>query len=997
MTLAQQQKTIAAADCDVAFDNLTRQLYATDASIYRIEPMGVAFPRQARQAGSIIQAAVQAGVAIIPRGAGTGLVGGAIGDGLIVDFARHNRQITDLNLEKRTVRVGAGVVLDPLNSFLKPHGFCFGPDVATSSRATLGGMIANNSSGARVPVHGTTADHVRALEIVLSDGRIETIGPGHDTLRPQRQLIANLVRQHAPQIAERMPPGLLKRWPGYGLDRWLREPDNLNDILAGSEGTLAAIMSAELKIVPLPRQKGLGLIFFASVAQAMQATVELLDLKPAALEHIDRVLFDQTKGQRAFQAARALLELDSKPCESILLVEFFDAVADRLTALAGKRLGLRTTLLKNHAEMNLVWSLRKAGLSLLTGRPGDAKPVTGLEDTAVRPEQLPAYVASLESLMKPLGLQACYYGHAAAGLLHVRPVLDLHSADDLKKFRQLTDQVSALVRQFKGSLAAEHGVGIARTEYLPAHLGEALLGVLREIKAAFDPQNRFNPGKIISDGRFKIDTHLRLGAGQELKLPFTPMLAFAARDGSFVRNLEQCNGCGGCRKEAPTMCPTFQATGEEIMSTRGRANAIRAALELRLIQSGDMLRSAELEAALSNCLSCKACTAECPSNVNLALLKAELLHARHRRDGWPWRERLLSSVDALGKLGCLTPALANASLNWRWLRHIMSKCLGIASKRPLPPYATERFDHWFARRPAGRASGAGRGTVILWDDTFVRYHEPHIGQAAVALLEAAGFAVRLARGRKCCGRPAFSQGNLDKAASLGRHNLALLDPLAQTRQSSDLESERRFAALSSFRRLESRRSGFLVREQGHLEQAALNCQSEIRNPKSEIPILFLEPSCYSMFVGDYRELNLPGAGRVAQRCFLFEQFIEDLLSREPQAVCFRPRAAHVVIHAHCHAQSLLDPAFLARLAQRLPGRNVTLLETGCCGMAGAFGALEAQYDLSLKVAAPLVEQLREQPDGTIVVASGASCRHQIQHLTPVHPKHLAELLAEALD
>ena len=884
MTLVQQQKTIAAADCEVAFDNLTRQLYATDASIYRIEPMGVAFPRQARQAGSIIQAAVQAGVAVVPRGAGTGLVGGAIGDGLIVDFARHNRQITDLNLEKRTVRVGAGVVLDQLNSFLKPHGFCFGPDVATSSRATLGGMIANNSSGARVPVHGTTADHVRALELVLSDGRIETIGPGHDTLRPQRQLIARLVRQHAPQIAERMPAGLLKRWPGYALDRWLREPDNLNHILSGSEGTLAAIMSAELKIVPLPCQKGLGLVFFASVAEAMQATVELLHLNPAAIEHIDRVLFDQTKGQRAFQAARALLELDSKPCEAILLVEFYDDVADRLAALAGKRLGLRTTLLRNHAEMNLVWSLRKAGLSLLTGRPGDAKPVTGLEDTAVRPERLPAYVTSLASLMKPLGLQACYYGHAAAGLLHVRPVLDLHSADDLRKFRQLTDEVSALVRQFKGSLAAEHGVGIARTEYLPAHLGEDLLGVLREIKAAFDPHNRFNPGKIISDGRFKIDTHLRLGAGYELKLPFTPMLAFAAKDGSFIRNLEQCNGCGGCRKEAPTMCPTFQATGEEIMSTRGRANAIRAALELRHAESGDALRSAELEAALSNCLACKACTAECPSNVNLALLKAELLHARHRRDGLPLRERLLSSVDLLGQLGCLMPALANASLHWPWLRRLMSMFLGITVKRPLPPYASERFDHWFARRRAAQASEAHRGTVILWDDTFVRYHEPQIGRAAVAVLEAAGFDVRLEQQRKCCGRPAFSQGNLDKAARLGHHNLSLLQTVARD--------------------------------------------------EKETPILFLEPSCYSMFVEDYRELNLPGAERVAKRCFLFEQFMEDLLSREPDALRFKAAAANVVIHAHCHAKSLLDPVFMVRLAQRLPGRNVTLLETGCCGMAG---------------------------------------------------------------
>jgi FAD/FMN-containing dehydrogenase/Fe-S oxidoreductase len=941
MIPSHQRRALEAADCEVRFDNLTRQLYATDASIYQVEPLGVAFPRTARQASSVIQAAASANVPIIPRGAGTGLVGGAIGDGLIVELARHNRHISDLNLEKRTVRVGAGVVLDQLNSFLRPHGHRFGPDVATSSRATVGGMIANNSSGAHVPVYGTTADHIQALEIVLTDGRIEYVGADYATLGPQRELVGNLVRDHAADIRERMPSGLLKRWPGYGLDRWLRAPGNLNDILSGSEGTLAGIFSAQLKIVPLPRQKALGLIFFASVAEAMQATVQLLDLKPAAIEHVDRVLLDQTQGQLQFQAARDLLELNEKPCESILMVEFFDDVADRLAELARRRLGRRTTILKSMAEMNLVWSMRKAGLSLLTSRKGDAKPITGIEDTAVGPEQLPAYVTGLESIMKPLDLEVCYYGHAAAGLLHVRPVLDLHSGDDLKKFRQVANEVSALVRQFKGSLAAEHGVGMARTEYLLEHLGEGLTTALRQIKASFDPGNLFNPGKIVSDGRFKMDTHLRMGAGYELKLPFTPVLAFAAKDGSFVRNLEQCNGCGGCRKDAPTMCPTFVATGEELMSTRGRANLIRAVLEHRGLENGDPWRTIELEAALSNCLGCKACTTECPSNVNLALLKAELMHARHRHDGLPLRERMFSSVDSLGRLGCVLPAMTNAALGWAWLRKAMSRLLGIAAKRPLPHYATERFDHWFARRkPTMKAT---RGRVVLWDDTFVRYHEPHIGKAAVTVLEAAGFEVTLLKRRQCCGRPAFSQGNLDEALRLGSHNLAAL-------------SEER----------------------------------------TEAPVIFLEPSCYSMFVEDYRELKLPGAERMKQRCFLLEEFMENLLQREPTALTFRERPQHVAIHAHCHVKSLMNPEFMARLAQRLPGHRASVMDTGCCGMAGAFGALESKYELSLKVAAPLLQRIECQPEGTVIVATGTSCRHQIEHLTPVRPRHMAELLADAL-
>jgi FAD/FMN-containing dehydrogenase/Fe-S oxidoreductase len=941
MISAQQQATLRGANCEIAFDNLTRQLYATDASIYQIEPVAVAFPANTRQVSQLIDAAVQADVTVIPRGAGTGLVGGAIGDGLIVDFSRHNRQITDLDLERRTVRVGPGVILDHLNNFLRPHGFCFGPDVATSARATLGGMIANDSSGSHTPFYGTTADHINELEIVLADGRAVAVGPKHDTLRKQRELVKDLLCFHGLTIAERLPSGLSKRQPGYAIDRCGREPNNLKHLLCGSEGTLAAITSAELKVVPLPKQKGLALLFFASVAEAMQATVDLLDLKPAAIEHLDRVLLDQTKGQREFQAARDLLELDFKPCQSILAVEFFNEVSDPLAALAKRKLGLRKTILRNQAEANLIWSLRKAGLSLMTGRKGDAKPATGIEDAVVQPEDLPSYVAGLQSLMGPLGLQASYYGHAAAGLLHVRPILDLHSSEDLKKFRQLANEVSALVLHFKGSLAGEHGVGIARSEFMAEQLGDGLLGVMREIKASFDPENLFNPGKVVPDGRFKLDTNLRLGAGRELKLPFTPALAFAAKDGSFTRNLEQCNGCGGCRKETPTMCPTFIATGEEIMSTRGRANAIRAALELRGVSNDDPLRCVELDAALSNCLSCKACTTECPSNVNMALLKAELLNARIRRDGLSWRERLVSSVDLLGKLGCLTPRLANAALGSLFVRSLLSKLLGLAWQRPLPRYARQRFDRWFARR--GRSPVASRGRVVLWDDTFVRYHEPHIGMAAVKVLEAAGFEVALPTGRKCCGRPAFSQGNLEEAERLGEHNLTLLN--------QDLDGA---------------------------------------------PILFLEPSCYSMFAEDYRELKLEGAENVAQRCFLFEQFIEELLSHEPEALQFKVKAANVVIHAHCHAKALMSPAFMLRLAERLPKRNVTLLDTGCCGMAGAFGMLASKYELSLKVAEPLAQKVRGQPFGTIVVASGTSCRHQIEHLAPVRARHMAEVLADAL-
>lgn len=909
--------------------------------MYRLEPDAVAFPRDEHQAASVIRAAVEAEIPVIPRGAGTGLTGGAIGHGLVVEFARFNRRILSVDLERRVARVGSGVVLDQLNAVLKPHGFWFGPDVATSSRATFGGMIANNSSGANVPVYGCVADHVAALNLVLSDGRQVVAGNGARGLERETQMIRQLVNDSAEEIRARMPEGLMKRWPGFGLDRFLREPACFQHILAGSEGTLAAILSAEVRIVPLPRRKTAGLIFFESMTEAMQATVELLDLKPAAIEHVDRILFDQTRGQPAFQAARALLELDAKPCESILMVEFYDDDGSRMRDLEHRRLGLRTLVLENPASLNLVWAMRKAGLSLLTGRKGAAKPVTAIEDVAVRPGQLPGYVAALQEILKRQGLSACFYGHAASGLLHVRPVLDMHHAADVRKFREVADETAALVREFNGSLTGEHGVGLGRAEFMPGQLGEKLLGLMRNIKRVLDPSGLLNPGKILPDGGYRIDTHLRTLPSHPLRLPFEPMLAFAAKDESFIANLEQCNGCGGCRKETATMCPTFTATGQESFSTRGRANALRAALELRGADHKDPLLWEGLETVLEQCLSCKACAVECPSNVNLPLLKAEWLHARHSRFGVPLKARVFGGVDFLGRLGTLVPGIANAALQAPWMRRSLKKALGISTERTLPSYARERFDHWFKNRRSARRV-TGRGRVLLWDDTFVRYYEPHIGKSAVALLEEAGFEVGLVTGRKCCGRPAFSQGLLHKAAEMGRHNLALLQETP------------------------------------------------------DVPVLFLEPSCYSMFLEEYIELKLPDAAEVRARCFLLDQFIDNLLQKHPEAIRFQNRSQTVAIHAHCHTKALGNPAYLKRVLERIPGCDAVLLNTGCCGMAGAFGMMESNVALSKNIAASLLDQIAAQPPGSLLAINGASCRHQVADLSNAAPKHAVEILASAL-
>ncbi len=928
------------ANCEIRGDALTRALYATDASVYQVDPAAVAFPTSVEECVAAIGGAVEAGIPITPRGAGTGLAGGALGDGLVIDFSRHNSAVIEYVPEAKRIRVQPGIVLDELNRQIAKDGLRFGPDVATSSRATLGGMIANNSSGSHAPVYGTTSDHVLALDVVLANGkRVHLSGQQPAAEVISASLSAELYAA-TDAIRASMPDTLVKRWPGYAIDDYLRDGCDPTKLWAGSEGTLGAIVEAELNLVPIAERRAIGLLFFDSVADAMQATVELLDLEPAAIEHIDNVLFDQTKGHRAFQATRDLLQLDQQPCTSILIVEFFDDCYDKLAELQQRNLGVRKHAFMSTTEMGMVWNLRKAGLSLLTGCKGAAKPAAGIEDVAVRPERLPEYVRALQNAMAGLGLTGSFYGHAASGLLHVRPVVDLHQANDIVKYRKLAEEVSAIVRQFDGSLAAEHGVGIARTEFMEAQLGAKTLSAMRAVKEAFDPGNVMNPGKIVpGKPAYRIDTRLRQGVGSDIELPFEETLAYAEKDHSFVGNLEQCNGNGACRKLTASMCPTYLATGEEIMSTRGRANTIRAALEGRLDTKGGPLDAPDLMEALSNCVACKACATECPSNVNMALLKSELLHARHQRHGVPLQARLFAAADGLGRMGTRFRAIANPMIRSRSVRSIAKRLTGISPARSLPAFAAERFDRWFDRRTTSQGA---RGRVILWDDTFVRYHEPHIGRAAVAVLETAGFEVALVTDRRCCGRPAFSVGMLDEARQLAEHNVRAL------------------------------------------------------NASGTDPIVVLEPSCYSMFVQDYRELGVDGVESVVDRVVMFDAFLAKVLEADPDALTFDPGYHWVAIHGHCHAKALNAADDTAALMQRLPNATVTAIEAGCCGMAGSFGFLDSKQALSHAIAEPLVAQINNLTAGTEVVAMGASCRHQIDDLTPVRARHPAEVLAEAL-
>ncbi|MGC8744928.1 MAG: FAD-binding and (Fe-S)-binding domain-containing protein [Verrucomicrobiia bacterium] len=963
MNQKQIERLFKSINCEVAFDNLTRRLYATDASIYEILPLGVAFPKNYIEASALIKAAAEYSIPLTPRGAGSGLTGGAIGDGLIIDFSRHFKQISKPDIENRKIRVGAGVVLDSLNAYLKPYGFCFGPDVATSSRATIGGMIANDSSGARAPYYGTTAEHIISLNLITSDGEIVNLDRESFKLKQQSELAKSLVIKNADLIKKTFPSNLVKRFPGYALNRFLKNPDNLNNLICGSEGTLAIIIEAELKLTPLPTKKGIGVIFFNSVTEALEATVNLLELKPVAIEHVDKILFDQTRGQPEFKHGRNLLELDTKPCESFLIVEFYnDDVEERLEQLRKLNQGLRCLTFTDESSMNLVWKLRKAGLSLLTGCKGRKKPVTGIEDTAVAPDKLPEYIQTLESIFKPLGLNVCYYGHAASGCLHIRPVLDLRNAQDRKIFRQVADDVAKVISQYKGSLSAEHGVGIARTEYIESQLGKEIADILKQIKFSFDPKNLLNPGKIIDDGRYKIDTHLRLGDGYELKLPFEPRLKFRAKDESFTGNLEQCNGCGGCRKETPTMCPTFIATSDESLSTRGRANIIRAALDLRNIKSDAPIGHSELIKALGSCLSCKACATECPSNVNMALIKAELLNGLHKTEGVPIQAQIFGYIDILAKYASKVPELANLIMNLPPVRWALFKFADITDKRPLPRFSKFTFRKWFRNQKTPDILNE-RQKVILWDDTFTNYYEPEIGISALNVLETLGYEVILLKEKKCCGRPAFSQGLLDRVAALGSHNLNLLG-----------KNKINGATFLSH-------SGEIFLTTSEIEK---------------LPIIFLEPSCYSMFVEDYLELGLDNAEKIAERCFLFEEYIQTKIEQQKPSLNLKSVNQSIAVHIHCHIKSRMDSGFVRGALSIATSEKVKILDTACCGMAGAFGATESKYELSRQVGMMMARTIETEAKEAILIASGTSCRQQIEHLTGRKALHPAQLFSNVI-
>ncbi len=969
---------------DVRFDPYSRALYSTDASSYQIEPLGVVLPRDLDDVYAAVETAVDFGVPVLARGGGSSLAGQAVGRALIIDFSRHLDRILEVNSEEAWVRVQPGVVCDQLNAALKPYGLWLGTDPASSNRATLGGMINNNSTGAHSVLYGMTADHLLSADVILSDKSAVRLSELSDQELEQKKRLSSpegqiyrsvydLVRRHEPTIRERYPR-TWRRASGYSLNYlldyapsqpagWYQHPDpypprsgfNLARMLAGSEGTLAVLTEARVRLMPRPKMTALDIVHFPSVKAAAAATPAILERRPSAVELVDRSMLDLTRGIPAY--ARMLTFVQGQP-EAILIVEFY---GESQLELVGKLEGLEAHLRQGgHAETFVravtpeeqanVWGVRKVGLGLLMAVKGDSKPLAFMEDVAVPVDRLAEYVGRVQEVFEEFQVNSSYYAHASAGCLHIRPLINLKTSDGVARMRAVAEAVLEVVTSMGGAMSGEHGDGLSRSEWNARLYGRELYQAFRELKGLFDPRGLLNPGKVVDPPR--MDHNLRYGP--EYRTLAVPTVLDFSADGGFARAVEQCNGAGVCRKDGGVMCPSFQATREEEHSTRGRANALRAALSGLL--PAEALTEPRMHAVLDLCLECKACKAECPSGVDMAKIKYEFLHQYQQKHGVPLRSRFFANINRISQFAYRLSLIANPLMRSRVGRWAGEKLLGISRHRTLPSFARRTFRQWYREyRKAycardcvtvARAPGPIR-KVVLFVDTFTDYNHPEAGIAAVRVLEAAGFEV-LCAPHSCCGRPMISKGLLEQARDSARRNVQALAEFAE----------------------------------------------------AGIPIVGLEPSCLLTLRDEYLDL-LPANGRaraVASQAKMMDEFLGELSERGELELKFRRDGEkQVLFHGHCYQKALTGTAPLKKMLS-LPGWDVKEINSGCCGMAGSWGYEAEHYRLSQQIGElQLFPAVREGAGrGAEIATAGVSCRHQIAGATGVWPKHPIELLAEAL-
>ncbi len=939
---------------EVRVDRMSRALYSTDASLYQIDPQVVALPKHDEDVIAALRLCGEYGVPVLPRGGGTSLAGQAVSSGLVLDFSKYMNAVLEVDPERRTARVQPGIVLDNLNRHLAPAGLFFAPDVATSSRANIGGMIGNNSSGTRSVRYGKTVDHVRGIRAALSTGEIvdfrslDSRALDLKCAAPDRegrlyQGIRELVRRERERIRERFPR-VMRRVSGYNLDELLNESDfNLARLLVGSEGTLGVTLDATLNLEPIPGARIVAVLHFRDLMRAIRTVPRILQYGPSAVELLDHY------GMQAARTSPTVSELFRQFIEGdpqgVLIVEFSDgteaAVREGLESMVEddevRRHVYHVHVAHSAAEQADVWQVRKSTLGVMLAVKGDFKPVAFIEDSCVPVEHLADYVGQIQEICRSYDRALTLYAHASVGVIHLRPLLNLKQPEDLRILRGISERAFELVRQYGGSWSGEHGDGLVRSYKLPEFFGEEIYEAFREVKRLFDPPGLMNPGKIVDAG--SPTEHLRIDPGYRVSHP--PTYYRFEREMGFARAVEMCTGVGHCRKTVSgTMCPSYIATLDEEHSTRGRANALRSAISGRLGPEG--FTSERLYQVLDLCLECKACKAECPTNVDMAKMKAEFLSHYYEHHGLPLEKRLVAGTRRSAELASHWPSLANLVAGSAATRSLLERFAGIDARRRLPRYASTTLMRWHARRPS-KGDGTGAPLVTLFADTFTNFYQPGVGRSALELLETLGFEVRLVA-PGCCGRPLISAGQLDRA----RRNGAEL-----------------------IRRLESIPG----------------------------PILVLEPSCYSTFKDDYLDLieEPSRTAAVVERIFSLEEFLALPENAPKLDDVFEDGPRHLLFHGHCQQKALIGAEPTLKLLRRLPRVEIEEVPDGCCGMAGSFGYEKEHYELSEKIGSRhLLPAVRDAGPDTRIVVAGFSCRSQIEHFTGRRAVHPAEALAEAL-
>jgi FAD/FMN-containing dehydrogenase/Fe-S oxidoreductase len=937
---------------EVRFDNTARALYATDASLYEIKPYGVVLPKTIEDVRAVVEVANNHNLAILPRGGGTSLAGQAVGEAIVIDFTKYMDKVLEFNEGARWVKVQPGVIRDNLNEYLKPYKLQFTPDVSTTNRSAIGGMVANNSAGTRSIKYGKAVDQTIAMTVMLADGSIvELRDVNAAELQHKMKLetsegniyrtVHHILRHHKAEI-EKTFPKVMRRVGGYNLDEFLDKSFNLAKLVSGSEGTLAIILDITIKLFPVPSHKCMALLHFESLRDSFRVVPYINEHGPSAVETLDDVLLEL--GSQNPALASLMTWVKGKP-KSVLIVEFDgESEEDMLRGLHSMQADSRITTKCYHTHLAMsakeqgeILELRKAGLGIYYTIKGDAKPVAFIEDAAIPPEHLADYIPDVLEVCNKHGVKAVMYGHASVGVIHVRPILNMKDSADLEKFKRISEETFALVKKYGGSWSGEHGDGLVRSYQNKKLFGDTLYNAFREVKYAFDPKNLLNPGKIV-DAQEDITENLRFDKSYK-GLPLNTVFDFSA-DGGFLGAVEMCSGVGACRKTTTgTMCPSYMATRDEDHSTRGRANILREAMTGKLPGG---LTSKEVYNVLDLCLECKACKAECPSRVDMAKLKYEFLQQYYDAHGTPLQARAFAYSYLTSPLGRTFAPIANKVLPLKPVRWLLEKTLGIDKRRVMPRYAEQSFEQWQREHQKSVKSDSTKPKIALFADTWTMYHESNVGISATKVLEALGYQVEHIP-YQCCGRTLISKGLLREAKKLAQKNVQTL--------------------------------------QGYVQH--------------NIPVVGLEPSCVTAFQDDYRDL-LPGekTEAVANHVKMIDQFLAKEWTSgklEPTQI-FNKTNAPVMLHGHCQQRAIMG----TKATQAVLGwvsQEVKEVDSGCCGMAGSFGY--SHYEVSMQSGERRLFPAAREHTGEIA-ACGFSCRHQIHDGANKRAKHIVEIMHDAL-